>query len=122
MLLLTSTSDLVKVVTGSAGTINVRADFVDDNAGTITPGRTNTATISSATTTTVVGSPASSTQRNVKALFIFNNDASVSNLLGQALEACGRESEARVVFQHVNALRAASLEPTAADSKVAGAR
>ena len=50
------------------------------------------------------------------------DDASVSNLLGQALEACGRESEARVVFQHVNALRAASLEPTAADSKVAGAR
>lgn len=75
MLLLTSTSDLVQVITGSASTINVHASYMDNNAGTITPTRTNTATISTATTTTVVGSPASSVQRNVRHINIANADA-----------------------------------------------
>src|SRR6185437_9325682 len=81
MLLLTSTSDLVQVVTGSAGTINVHASYMDNNAGTITPGRTNTAAITTAATTTVVGSPGSSIQRNLKMLDVFNADASVANLI-----------------------------------------
>lgn len=81
MLLLTSTSDLIQVVTGSAGTINVRADYMDNNSGTITPGRTNTATISTAATTTVVASPGSGVQRNVKSITVYNDDASVSNLI-----------------------------------------
>lgn len=76
MLLLTSTSDLVQLVTGSASTINVHASYMDNNAGTITPARTNTATIATAATTTVVGSPGSGVQRNVRHLNIFNNDAS----------------------------------------------
>jgi hypothetical protein len=78
MLLLTSTSDILRVVTGSAvATIGVHASWVDNNAGTITPGRTNTA-ISTATTTTVVGAPAASTQRNVQSLIITNNHASLA--------------------------------------------
>src|SRR6266850_2690370 len=81
MLLLTSTSDLIQVITASSGTINVHASWMDNLSGTITPGRTNTATISTATTTTVVGSPASSTQRNIKHISIFNNHASTSNLI-----------------------------------------
>jgi len=81
MLLMTSTSDLVQVVTGSAGAIGVHASFMDNNAGTITPGRTDTASISTATTTTVVASPGASVQRNVKVLNIFNTHASVSNLI-----------------------------------------
>jgi hypothetical protein len=81
MLLLTSTSDVVQVITGSAGAISVRADYVDNNSGTITPGRTNTASISTATTTTVVASPSSGIQRNVKSLSVFNTSASVSNLI-----------------------------------------
>jgi len=81
MLLLTSTSDKVQVITGSAGTIKVRADWVDNVSGTITPGRTNTASIATATTTDVVAAPASSTQRNVKSLSVRNTDASVSNLI-----------------------------------------
>lgn len=81
MLLLTSTSDLLQVVTGSAGSINVHASWVDNASGTITPGRTNTASITSATTTTVVAAPAASTQRNVKLLVVFNASATVSNLV-----------------------------------------
>lgn len=78
MLLLTSTSDIVRVVTGSAAAIAVHASWVDNASGTITPGRTNTASISTATTTTVVASPGASTQRNVKYLNITNNHASAS--------------------------------------------
>ena len=81
MLLLTSTSDLIQVVTGSAADVEVHASWVDNNAGTITPGRTNTASITTATTTTVVGSPGSSIQRNVKHLNIYNNHASNSTLV-----------------------------------------
>lgn len=81
MLLLTSTSDLVRVVTGSAADIEVHASFVDNLSAVITPGRTNTASITTATTTTVVGSPAASTQRNVKHLNIRNNHASTSTTL-----------------------------------------
>ena len=75
MMLLTSTSDLVQLVTGSAINIAVHATYVDNASGTITPCRTNTL-ISGAATTTIVASPASSTQRNVKMLNIRNTGAS----------------------------------------------
>src|SRR5262249_22056070 len=74
----TSTSDLVQVVTGGTQAIHVHASWVDLSASSVTPGRTNT-NISSAATTTVVGSPGSSTQRNVKTLSIRNTDASASD-------------------------------------------
>ena len=63
MLLLTSTSDLVQIVTGSSASVEVHADWMDNASGTITPGRTNTAAITGAATTTVVASPGVSTQR-----------------------------------------------------------
>lgn len=75
MLLLASTSDLLRVITGQAITTDVHASFVDLNGSTVTPGRTNTP-ISTATTTTVVASPASSTYRTVKTLSIRNRHAS----------------------------------------------
>lgn len=75
MLLLTSTSDIVRVVTGAAvSTLTVHASYVDNASGTITPLRTNTA-ISTATTTTIVASPAAGVQRNVKTIQITNNSA-----------------------------------------------
>ena len=77
MLLLTSTSDLVRVVTSAAGDIQVHASYVDVSGTTITPLRTNTL-ITTATTTTIVASPAASTQRNVKGLYITNNSTSGS--------------------------------------------
>lgn len=73
MLLLTSTSDVVRLVTGTATTtIEVHTSYVDVSGSTITPGRTNTR-ITTATTTTIVGSPAAATQRNVKAIYVTNN-------------------------------------------------
>lgn len=80
MLLLTSTSDVIRVVTGQTGaSINVHSSWVDAASGTYTPGRTNTASIVTNTTTTVVASPAASTQRNVKNISITNNHATVSS-------------------------------------------
>lgn len=72
MLLLTSTSDVIRVITGSAANnVEVHASWVDMNGATITPGRQNTS-ITTATTTTVVPSPGASTHRNVRALYITN--------------------------------------------------
>jgi hypothetical protein len=80
MLLLTSTSDVIRVVTSAVSDIRVHADFADKTVGIddVAMGRTNTAAITSATTTTVVGSPAVSTARNVKALYIHNVHATVT--------------------------------------------
>lgn len=82
MLLLTSTSDLVQLVTATATTsIEVHASYVDVNGSTITPNRTNTI-ITTATTTTIVASPAASTQRNVKAIYVTNSSAGTSCKVG----------------------------------------
>lgn len=78
MILLTSTSDKIQVITSSTANIDVHASYVDRNGTTITPDRKNTL-ISTATTTDVVASPAASTQRTVKSLFIRNRHASTSN-------------------------------------------
>lgn len=82
MLLLTSTSDQVRLTTGTAtSTIEVHTSYIDVSGTTITPGRTNTL-ITTATTTTIVGSPAASTQRNVKAIYVTNNSAGTSCVVG----------------------------------------
>lgn len=77
MLLLASTSDLLRVVTSAAVDTDVHATFADLNGTTVTPGRTNTA-ISTATTTTVVGSPGSSTYRSVKTMTVRNKHATTA--------------------------------------------
>lgn len=78
MLLLTSTSDILRLVTGAAvTTIGVAAYYVDNASGTVTPGRT-LSNITGATTTTIVGSPGVSTERNVRTVTISNNSASSS--------------------------------------------
>src|SRR5262245_19632050 len=92
MLLLTSTSDKIQVVTGSTGTIEVHASWIDNASGVITPGRTNTAAISTATTTDVVGSPGSSTQRNVITLSVKNDHSSSSNAI-EVLHTDGTNAE-----------------------------
>ena len=81
MILLTGTSDLVQVITSAAvSTIYVHASYVDHTTTTLTPGRTNVQ-ITTATTTTIVASPAASTQRQVKTLTIRNSHASSSNTI-----------------------------------------
>ena len=82
MLLLTSTSDIVRLTTSAAtSTIEVHASFVDMSGTTITPGRANTR-ITTATTTTIVDSPAASTQRNVKAIYVTNNSTGTNCVVG----------------------------------------
>jgi hypothetical protein len=80
MILLNNVTSVLKIVTAGAQAIDVTADWMDDLSGTITPGTLNTQ-IASATTTTVVVSPAGSTSRNVKTLTIRNTDASASDLI-----------------------------------------
>lgn len=80
MIILASTSDLVTVTTGSALNLDVHASWADFTTTSITFGRTNTL-ITTATTTTIVGSPAASTERSVKTVTIYNRDASSANLI-----------------------------------------
>lgn len=79
MLYLTSTSDIIRVVTSSTATTDVHASWADLADGSSSPvfGRKNTA-ISSAATTTVCTAPASSTTRTLKTLTIRNRHASTA--------------------------------------------
>lgn len=78
MLLLTSTSDVVRLTTATAtSTIEVHTSYVDVSGSVITPARTNTR-ITTAATTTIVGSPAAATQRNIKAIYVTNNSVGTS--------------------------------------------
>lgn len=82
MLLLTSTSDVVRLTTDTAtSTIEVHTSYIDVSGATVTPGRTNTR-ITAAATTTIVASPAASSQRNVKAIYVTNNSAGTSCTVG----------------------------------------
>jgi hypothetical protein len=77
MMNLTSASDLIRVVTGSAAQIECHASWVDVVGGAGTLGRWNTPVITTATTTTIVPAPASGA-RNVKHLNITNDHPSAS--------------------------------------------
>lgn len=79
-MILSSVSDLIRIITASAVTVDVQASWSDQTTTLFTPGRTNTA-ITTATTTTVVGSPAASTQRLIQSLKIKNKHAASSNLI-----------------------------------------
>jgi hypothetical protein len=82
MLLLNSTSDIIRLTTSAAAsTIEVHTSYVDLSGSTITPGRTNTR-ITTATTTTIVASPAASTTRNVKAIYVTNNSTGTNCTVG----------------------------------------
>lgn len=66
MIVLATTSDVLRLVTSTAAALDVHATFVDNAAASYTPGRQNT-TITTVTTTTVVSAPAASNmQRGVK--------------------------------------------------------
>src|SRR5262245_34483687 len=80
MLILASASDVLQVFTGNAGQIDVHASWMDNVSGAVQPGRTNTATITAATTTNVVPAPAISTQRNLKTLHIRNRGTGPSDV------------------------------------------
>ncbi len=77
MINLTSTSDLLRVVTSTASQIECHSSWVDLTSGVGSLGRQN-AVVTTATTTTLVPSPSSGVTRNVKHLNITNNHASAS--------------------------------------------
>lgn len=77
MLQLTSASDLIRVVTSAAADIEAHVSYVNHDAGAITPARTNTASIVTATTTTILASPASG-QHRVVLLSLRNNHGSTA--------------------------------------------
>lgn len=80
MLLLASTSDVLRVITGSSGSIDVHASYatLTTSSGAVLPGRKNTA-ITTATTTSVATAPSSGEVRTVKTLTVRNKHASTSN-------------------------------------------
>ena len=78
MILLNSTSDTLRLVTAQAGDIRVHAAFADLASGAVTVGRLNTS-ISTATTTDIVASPAASTSRAVQFVNIWNDSATDAN-------------------------------------------
>jgi hypothetical protein len=65
MIVLSTTSDIIRVVTSAALALDVHVSFVDNTASSYTPGRQNTAIVTAATTT-VAPAPAASTQRGLK--------------------------------------------------------
>lgn len=75
MLLLTTTSDDIRVVMGGTGTLDVHASYVDNNSGAFTPGRTNSE-IAVAGMSSIVSSPSSGIQRNVRSIFMRNTHGS----------------------------------------------
>lgn len=80
MLILASPSDNLQLNVASAGSIDVHTSWMDNVAGAVGPGRTNTPTITTATTVNIVSPPASGTQRNVKTVHIRNRGAA-SNIV-----------------------------------------
>jgi len=93
MTILASTSDVLRIVTGSAvSNIEAQASWVDVASGSYTPGSTETE-ITSNTTSTVVAAPASSTYRKINGLTVRNNST----------------SSCQVTVQHYNGSIAADL-------------
>jgi len=85
MLNLSTTSTILRLVTGSAGDIEVSHSYIDapvpaGSSSNFTASGDTLTNISTATTTTIVAAPAASTTRNVKQLTITNNHATTSNL------------------------------------------
>ena len=91
MLLLTDTTHSLELVTSSTSAIHVVASWVDITTSAFTPGSTNT-TISSATDTTLIAAPASSTQRQVKEITIRNAGAA-ANVVTAQKDVSGTEYE-----------------------------
>ncbi len=77
MLFLTDNTDVIKLITGSAGAVSVHASFEDGGLA----GRTNTPSITTATTTTVVAAPIGGHQRRLRFLSARNDHASTANLV-----------------------------------------
>ncbi len=75
-MIIQQTTDIIDVITDAAINVDVHCSWIDNVAGSITPGRANTL-ISTATTTTVCPAPGSN-YRNMRTLNIRNRDTGTS--------------------------------------------
>lgn len=82
MLILSSTSDIIRITTSASGDIKAHISWVDltTATGAVSPGRQNTA-ITTATTTTIAAAPSSGVVRNIKHINITNKSSSGSNTI-----------------------------------------
>lgn len=75
-------TDILRIITSAAGRIEVNASYGDyTSPSSLALDRPANAVITTATTTTIVGSPAAGVRRNVKDVSITNNSTSVANLI-----------------------------------------
>jgi hypothetical protein len=82
MLILGTTSSIIRLYTSAAGDIEVDVAYVDfTSPSTYAPDGVVTPSITTAATTTIVASPAASTKRNVRTITATNNHASVTNTI-----------------------------------------
>jgi hypothetical protein len=81
VIFLTTTTDLIQLVTSGTQVLKVHASYLDSTGVVVTPGRQNTS-IPSAGTTTIVGSPVTAgVSRNVKFISIYNTDTTSPNTI-----------------------------------------
>jgi len=78
MLLLTSTTEVLRVVTSAAASITADAAYADLSGSTVTVGAPALQTITTAATTTLIAAPGAGVTRNVKSCYLTNNSGSVS--------------------------------------------
>lgn len=81
MLLLTTTGHLVQLAAGTAGALDCHVSYIDNNSGAITPAAVDIASITGTSATTIVASPGSGVQRNVKNISINNNSGTVTTTI-----------------------------------------
>jgi hypothetical protein len=94
-MMLALTTDKLQLVTSAAVTVDVHVAYIDASDTTLAPsgaGKQNTA-ISTATTTDILASPASSTVRTVDALFVRNKHASTPTDVTVLFDANGTDYE-----------------------------
>lgn len=96
MLLLSSTNDILRIITGSPASIEVHTSWVDLNptTGDVTPDSLITPNITTAATVTIVPAPGAGLVRNVQAIYATNVSPSAST---------------RVAVEHFDGTNAAEL-------------
>lgn len=90
MILLTSTSHILELLTGAAGSVDYEVDYVDITTSTFTPGHLE-GNITTATTTTIVSAPASSTQRQIQSITLINKSSSAEQTVTVKFDVSGTE-------------------------------
>jgi hypothetical protein len=72
MLILASAADKLQLITGGGGSIDAHVSWLDNVSGSVDPGRKNTPTITTATTTDICPSPIAGVYRNIKTVYVRN--------------------------------------------------